>query len=1055
MPLPITNKERLIRKLIFTPCKSKEDLHTWVKKILKTDLPDNIVVEESNSSPMDLLWEIYSKALANDDPNFHDILGFGPRGGYKSVVAAILQVAGILHLKRDSGIMAALGKQAKVVSGYLKQHFRKKYLKDFVVSENQEELNVAWWYNPITGDYLSVKTNEIEKLTAEEREGFKLEEFKAKVIIASVAACNSYHCVSGDSKTFIKLSEGRQDKNRERMVASVRGVFNQIAGLPAGGKPALIEKEELVILKPQKHVEIVSFNDTVGKFEWKKVVAGSRSFHEEGLEITCGDNTLKCSIDHKIYVMGKGYIAASEIKIGDRVLKAHHFKIDRVMSKSFRKKASYPEISEVVDNEWEQILVGTLMGDTGIYKKPMNNPYLRAQHCYEQADYMYWKEAQLSKELRFSHFTAQSGYTGEDMPGIQSGCSEKLLPYANAREALDCLDKIGVLALAVWYMDDGVTGRAFRLSTEGWNQEDNQKISDFINDRFGFRTKVKSYKKTQEDGTLKTYYCTQGGTEDKIRLQELCKKYSHPSMDYKFDYEIPIKKCQICSGDFTTYETSKNSKRCTSKYCRSINHGFDLIDVTHIKKTDAGIFYDLQVEDNNNFIANGILVHNCQLLIKDELDVLTDRAAYAESQYIPDPKDGQWPITFLTSTRKFSYGLVQEEIDKAHETGLIIRHWNIIDVTAKCEPSRHHPDLPQIDLYVDNLNIKHIEKPEYDLLDETTKNKYEKVKGFEGCKSCPIFAACKGRLATHQSSTSKLLKPITTIIQQFKKNSIETVNAQLLCRSPESTGLIYPRFSHILHKKTIQEIAQFIEEDTNITCRVKNKVDLIHFLQSYDVKFFAGIDWGYTHPYAHVVIAQWGKYAFVVDVLQETGLEDNDKAAKSALLRDIFDATIYADPESRSSIETFRKKGFNMRKWDKGKGSVDGGIGIVRTKLAPASGPPTLYLLKDDPGCELLATNIARFHYKTADNETIKEEPAEEYKDVNDALRYVIMNVFATKGGAERDFTSTKQQKPTSDVDPFKRAYSNWMKEIINRSVEDSEGNTSLTIKKKGFYFGG
>ena len=100
--------EPLRRRLLFTPVGSREALHDWIATFLGLDLPGTIVDPESNSTPMDLCWEIYSKAIRNDDPRFSRILGYAAREAMKTLVAAVLEVLCIFHLGRSFAHMAAI-----------------------------------------------------------------------------------------------------------------------------------------------------------------------------------------------------------------------------------------------------------------------------------------------------------------------------------------------------------------------------------------------------------------------------------------------------------------------------------------------------------------------------------------------------------------------------------------------------------------------------------------------------------------------------------------------------------------------------------------------------------------------------------------------------------------------------------------------------------------------------------------------------------------------------------------------------------------------------------
>ena len=95
-------------------------------------------------------------------------------------------------------------------------------------------------------------------------------------------------------------------------------------------------------------------------------------------------------------------------------------------------------------------------------------------------------------------------------------------------------------------------------------------------------------------------------------------------------------------------------------------HGFDTIDgVGHYKSKDTTV-YDIQVEDNHNFFANGILVHNC-MIIDDPIK----NAKEAQSTTIRENIWNEWESTL--STRLHDGASVIVIMTRWHEDDLIGR----------------------------------------------------------------------------------------------------------------------------------------------------------------------------------------------------------------------------------------------------------------------------------------------------------------------------------------------------------------------------------------------
>jgi hypothetical protein len=385
-------------------------------------------------------------------------------------------------------------------------------------------------------------------------------------------------------------------------------------------------------------------------------------------------------------------------------------------------------------------------------------------------------------------------------------------------------------------------------------------------------------------------------------------------------------------------------------------------------------------------------------MVIDEVDVVVNKDAYEEAKFIPSPFDGNEPITIYISTRKSAGGLVQKEIDNASESGLVLRHWDILDVTQRCPTKLHEPEKPRLTLYRSDETLKTISEADYLGLDSESQKKYARDTGFWGCyHNCKIFSICQGKLATQQKSKSKWLKPVSHVIKLFLKATLEKVKAQMMCWKPYSIAQIYPNLDPEVHMLTAAQIAERITGEP--FPETFSRDELIYLMKSRDLPFYAGMDWGYTHNFAAVLFAVDGNRAYVVDSFAIPGIELEQKIEFSKERLGPFDPVIYADPSEPGSIKSFRKKGFRMRDWSKKPGSVIEGIDAVRSKLMPASHVPTLFFLKTDDGiCDPLVARLKAYEFLLDANNKPTDIPNDDDDDDCDALRYGIMNVFAPKG---------------------------------------------------------
>lgn len=439
---------------------------------------------------------------------------------------------------------------------------------------------------------------------------------------------------------------------------------------------------------------------------------------------------------------------------------------------------------------------------------------------------------------------------------------------------------------------------------------------------------------------------------------------------------------------------------------------------------------------------------HCPFVIFDELDIAPP-GPIKEAMMIPSPGErGELPITFMTSTRKFSFGMVQKEIDSAKETGLVIRHWNIIDVSNPCPPKRHLPDQPKIPIFYSEKFLRAIRKDDYDLLSDDERQYYKETTGYVGCLSnCSLFSVCRGRLATKQTSSSPLLKDLNHVTSLFKTfaKDVDIAKAQMMCWKPSSAGLIYPNFQRSIHMLSPSRMAHEITGD--VYEPNMSKAQLIKLMLSNNMPIHAGMDFGFTHNFAVVTAAQFGNRLFVFHVLSVAGLELNQKIELCNNQIKYLNPTIYPDPAYPSDIKTFRRSGYTCKSFTK---DVLLGINTVRGKLMPSLGaPPEIFFLEGDDGCELLAQRLSRYHWciDAAGNPT--DEPDDTEDDELDALRYLCQVVFGRQTKL-RMGNSNVQHQPTTVNQQTDRQ---WMSDKIKELAVDSQQTTTIKGRKGGFVF--
>ena len=394
---------------------------------------------------------------------------------------------------------------------------------------------------------------------------------------------------------------------------------------------------------------------------------------------------------------------------------------------------------------------------------------------------------------------------------------------------------------------------------------------------------------------------------------------------------------------------------------------------------------------------------HCAYLCVDEADLIQYVKAYREALMIPtttkdENGNNQPPITFITSSRKSSGGLVQEEIDNAEERGTMVLHHNILDVTARCPDERHRPDLPKIKVFSSKDTLKTLLPDDFRSLQTSDPKKaetYTEDEAYWGCyHNCKIFAGCHGRLAS-QTCNATFLKPTSNAIRVFKEvGDVETVKAQIFCWKPGNSGAIYANFSRVANMLSMDEMWESVTGEKSTTPITKGL--LIETFMARGHPAVGGMDFGYTHCFAVVIGFVVGKILYVVDAFEIPELEPHQCVEVCDRRIKFLNPMIWPDTAYPAYIKMFRSAGYRCREHKK---DVIGGIEAVRKKILPAGLSPELFLIKGDDGCELLAKRIVAYKWKEDSIGRITDIPDDTEDDLNDACRYLVQNTFGKSSG--------------------------------------------------------
>ena len=1065
----IPREEELKRRILFTPCESKQALHDWIYVFLDIDLPDSIVDESSTSSPMDLLWEVYDHARKNDDPNFSRVLAYAARDSFKCTAK------GTLLLSRERGLIKIEDVKIGEVIWSGKSW---RPVEEWIHDGEKESVTVR------LENGLSLTTSPVHRVWAW-HPGVKFPEWK----LVSELTVKDQVCVDTSS------GFGDGEVNEEEFdIGYLCGILAgdgclTLMDRPQGhcgkvcNKICLSASDEVVLSAFKKACVKYAGREprraTSNKWDW---IIGSKAF----CNILRGWGVKSCYSWEKdipeICMKSRSYLVGfisgvfdTDGSIGNR---GRGLLFQMTAEKLLRKLqvalAALGVDSRFRSNTKKYGIQRHLVSHIIV---PLNEVpallkagvRLRAKKACqvqvaktEDAHDLIGRE-QLSGLLcsipsrggRGTGARERKPKFSKRYSGINRGKAGRLVEWAFARKALDQEEVVKWKEIfknkwvQVSFVEKG-TADFYDLTVDVDH-------SYWSNGFISHNTLSASILEI-----LVLFHLRRSCAHLAAILQQSSKAQQYVR---EFSSKKPL--CDFIVGDnkreleLLRYQHKKTGENLTVSEWKALP--------TDIERE----FYE-KISNYINVLVCTMQSANsehCSYMCVDECDVISNPKAYQEAKSIPSPRDGQLPITLLTSTRKFAAGLVQKEInnelDDKGKRRLHVRHWNLLDVTQICTPDKYAPPLDafgkprenpsqRVVVYRSDDDLRSISEDNWKLLTPDQQRKYTKDEGHWGClHNCSLFSSCKGRLITHQKSTSKMLKPITHVENWFGSADVEYVKAQYLCWKPSSFGLVYSRFDPAVHLLTARQIVwRLIGEDIG---KEITKAELIQYFNARGCKYSSGMDFGDTHNFSVVTAAIDGLKCMVFDVISVPELDVPERIALCESKIKVYEPAIFPDMADPMSIRMFRKAGFRMHSWKKDAGSVVGGIEVVRAKLAPTGRLPELILLKGDPGCELLAKRFQEYHWKTDAAGDPTDQPAKELDDELDALRYLVMNNYRSKGKVVP--ASTEASKPVvvpgmmppapEDEGPVDLG-KNWMQQQITKLVGDGEPTAKPEGGKRG-----
>lgn len=745
---------------------------------------------------------------------------------------------------------------------------------------------------------------------------------------------------------------------------------------------------------------------------------------KQTLEILLEDGSnLICSTDHQIFT-NRGWITADQIKLGELLLK-------RSTLESINTRISSPEIKP--KRNLEQLLLGTLLGDSSFRKTTGKRVRYSVGHCEDQREYIEMI-GQVFTENSIS-FTTHEGF--KKSLGYEN--AQKTITLATRTEDIfqelykithrdnkkrvskEWIDRLDAEGFAYFVMDDGCVGSKqigkgkesfLDLATCSFSEEENNLIINRLKE-LGINSYI--YKVVN---SVKTYPIIRIHKEDSRKFSEMIEPYFVNCLRYKLrtpkdhikfrryiDTAKPLMLKEKDTGRSFKWEDKELMRSFkTRSYIKKIRSQLNL-RVVKIKRVGKRNLIDLSIQANDehlkSFYANNILVHNSEhvpMLFCDEVDLISNPNVLEEAQLIPSAFKHYNPMFIYLSTLKFKGGLMQKTLDRVLKAGGEIYRWNIIDITERITHEEAQIDKPKVLRYITKeLPMDNISPEKFEQLPEKVKEKYEPFEAYAGIAEHPLLPVMKNYLVDRpQDDHGGLFKKVINTLNLFRKISPEMADAQLLCNRPSSTGLVYPKFDNDQNVISIEDaFIKLLGSKPNNTS-YEHLLDTLHQL---GVEFYGGADWGHTDETSFVITAvmpngDW----WILDHMSAPGLEIPEIVDISVKFQNKYKIKKwFVDQNYPTYCIELRKKGLKVPDFTK---DVSAGVSAVQKKIVNASNKRSLFIIRRDETFRVIEAFNEYSWKRDGKGDPIEGKPhhgTDGTSDVMDSVRYPAQMLFGAK----------------------------------------------------------
>lgn len=342
--------------------------------------------------------------------------------------------------------------------------------------------------------------------------------------------------------------------------------------------------------------KVKSFNFKTNTFEWKNItnwisryngIKGQPDTEKKWIKLKTNTQgyELVCTDDHKCAVIDNPIRPSIQYREAKDTL--NRFLVRNPDQTINRKE------NPLLNEDQISCMIGSLLGDGSISK----SGNFQSTHSSKQLEYIEYKQkifgGSITEAKHKNSYSSNSIFTLRLPVNAQTKYLRDLIYIDGNKEISNILKYIDEKSLAFWYMDDGFIinpksnnewnySSYAMLCTDSFSKDECQALCNLMQDKWGIKASPIKYKK---------YYRIAISIEGSKIFWRLISPYVCESMHYKFPKDF----------DHSNQTEINNN---------SLEYACSLVKNVKPYSKSSRLF-DIEVEDNHNFICNGTLVHNC------------------------------------------------------------------------------------------------------------------------------------------------------------------------------------------------------------------------------------------------------------------------------------------------------------------------------------------------------------------------------------------------------------------------------------------------------------